>query len=444
VIIVDRELSRREAEGRPVRVGMVGAGAMGRGIALQLLGPVRGMELTAISNRTPKAAEEAYRQAGAEGVRHVSSAAELDRAAGSGAFAVTDDPDVLCESNVIDVVLEVTGAVEFGAGVVLSAIEHGKHVVTMNAELQGTLGPILKTRADQAGVVLTDSDGDQPGVIMNLYRFVQGIGVRPVLAGNLKGLHDPYRNPTTQEEFARRRGLTPNMATSFADGTKISFEMAIVANATGLRVAQRGMYGPPAKSVHDAVELFDADELVERPIVDYLVGAEPAPGVFVLGHHDHPVQQAYLDLYKLGPGPLYVFYRPYHLCHFEVPSTVARAVLFGDATVAPLDGPRVEVVATAKRDLREGEVLDGIGFYMTYGLAENAEAVAVQNLLPMGLAEGCTLTRDVPKDAVLTYADVELPAGRLCDRLRGEQAALFDGLGSGVPTGPSSASAQQR
>ena len=425
MIIVDRELARREADGRPVRVGMVGAGAMARGIALQLLGPVRGMELTAISNRSPKAAEDAYRQAGAEHVTFVTSATELDRVASRHEPAVTDDPTVLCESAAIDVVLEVTGAVEFGAGVVLGAIEQGKHVVTMNAELQGTVGPLLKARADSAGVVFTDSDGDQPGVIMNLYRFVEGIGVRPVLAGNLKGLHDPYRNPTTQADFARQRGLSANMATSFADGTKISFEMAIVANATGLRVAERGMRGPNASSVHDALELFAAEELIEHPVVDYLVGAEPAPGVFVLGHHEHPVQRAYLDLYKLGPGPLYVFYRPYHLCHFEVPSTVARAVLFGDATIAPLDRPRVEVVATAKRDLRAGEVLDGIGFYMTYGLAENAEVVARENLLPMGIAEGCRVRREVPKDLVLTYGDVELPPDRLCDRLRVEQTAYF-------------------
>jgi len=425
VIIVDRELERREQEGRPIRVGMVGAGAMGRGVALQLLGPVRGMELTAISNRSPQAAEDAYRLAGVDEVRFVSSPTELDRAATKHEPAVTDDPSLLCESEAIDVILEVTGAVEFGAGVVLAAIEQGKHVVTMNAELQGTLGPLLKRRADQAGVVLTDSDGDQPGVIMNLYRFVQGIGVRPVLAGNLKGLHDPYRNPTTQEGFARQRGLTANMATSFADGTKISFEMAIVANATGLRVAKRGMHGPDASSVHEALELFAAEELIEQPIVDYLVGAEPAPGVFVLGHHDHPVQKAYLDLYKLGPGPLYVFYRPYHLCHFEVPSTLARAVLFGDATIAPLDRPRVEVVATAKRDLRAGELLDGIGFYMTYGLAENAEVATEEGLLPMGVAEGCRLTRDLVKDDVLQYADVELPEGRLSDQLRAEQAALF-------------------
>jgi predicted homoserine dehydrogenase-like protein len=315
--------------------------------------------------------------------------------------------------------------VEFGAHVVLEAIAHGKHVVTMNAELQATLGPLLKRYADNAGVVLTDSDGDQPGVIMNLYRFVQGIGCHPVLAGNIKGLHDRYRNPTTQEGFARRRGLTPHMATSFADGTKISFEMAIVANATGLRVAQRGMYGPDCDSVHDAVRLFPPEPLLEHGIVDYVVGAEPAPGVFVLGHQEHPVQRAYLDLYKLGEGPFYTFYRPYHLCHFEVPSTLARAVLFGDATIAPLGGPVVDVVATAKRALRAGEVLDGIGWYMTYGLAENAGVAARESLLPMGLAEGARLVRDVPQDRVLAYADVELPEGRLCDRLRAEQNALF-------------------
>jgi predicted homoserine dehydrogenase-like protein len=260
---------------------------------------------------------------------------------------------------------------------------------------------------------------------MNLYRFVEGIGVRPVLAGNLKGLHDPYRNPTTQEGFAKARGLTANMATSFADGTKISFEMAIVANATGLRVAKRGMHGPHARSVHEAADLFDLDELLEHPICDYLVGAEPAPGVFVLGYEEHPVQKAFLDLYKLGEGPLYTFYRPYHLCHFEVPSTIARAVLFGDATIAPLERPRVEVITAAKRDLEGGEVLDGIGWYMTYGLAENADVVATEGLLPMGVAEGTRLRHDVAKDEVLTYADVELPEGRLVDRLRDEQAARF-------------------
>jgi predicted homoserine dehydrogenase-like protein len=434
MIIVDRELARRDEEGRPVRVGMVGAGAMGRGIALQILTAVRGMELVAISNRHPDAAVRAYRDAGAEEVELVESPSALEAAMARGKPAVTDDFELLCEAQGIDVVLEVTGAVDFGAGVVLKTIQNGKHAVTMNAELQGTLGPLLKSHADKAGVVLTDSDGDQPGVVMNLYRFVEGIGCRPVLAGNIKGLHDPYRNPTTQERFAREHGLSPQMATSFADGTKISFEMAIVANATGLRVGQRGMYGPACEVVHDAEKLFPMEELMDGGLVDYVLGAQPGPGVFVLGYHDHPVQKSFLHLYKLGDGPLYTFYRPYHLCHFEVPSTVARAVLFGDPTIAPLDRPCVEVVTAAKRSLEAGEVLDGIGWYMTYGLCENAGTAAAEDLLPMGVAEGCRLRRNIPKDRVLTYADVELPEGRLCDRLRAEQAALF--TGTATPTAP--------
>jgi predicted homoserine dehydrogenase-like protein len=401
---------------------MVGAGAMGRGIARQVARCVPGMVVSAISNRTPEAALDAYRSAGVEDVTPAETTSAVEEAVASGRPVVTQDPSNVCAAEPIDVVLEVTGAVEFGAGVVLDAIDHGKHVVTMNAELQGTVGPLLKERADRAGVVLTDSDGDQPGVIMNLYRFVQGIGIRPVLAGNLKGLHDPYRNPTTQEGFAKARGLSAHMATSFADGSKISFEMAIVANAAGLRVARRGMHGFDAASVHEAADLFSLDELLEHPIVDYLVGAEPAPGVFVLGYEEDPVEQAFLDLYKLGKGPLYTFYRPYHLCHFEVPSTIARAALFGDPTIAPAGGPRVEVVAAAKRDLRAGEVLDGIGWYMTYGLCENAAAAAAEDLLPMGVAEGARLLADVPKDQVLTYRDVELPPGRIIDRLRAEQS----------------------
>jgi predicted homoserine dehydrogenase-like protein len=299
----------------------------------------------------------------------------------------------------------------------------------MNAELDSTLGAILKVYADKAGVVITNADGDQPGVIMNLYRFVKGIGVRPVLCGNIKGLQDPYRNPTTQEGFAKKWGQKPHMVTSFADGSKISFEQAIVANATGMRVARRGMFGPTVTHgtpIREAVNWYPIEALIEGPgIVDYVVGAEPGPGVFVLGTHDHPTQKHYLNLYKLGEGPLYCFYTPYHLCHFEVPNTIARAVLFGDAAITPLGAPMVDVVATAKIDLKAGQVLDGIGYYMTYGQCENAGIVQAQRLLPMGLAEGCRLKRDVRRDQTLTYDDVELPAGRLCDKLRAAQNAHF-------------------
>lgn len=431
MIIVDEALRRRVADGAPpIAVAMLGAGFMARGIVRQCATAFAGaIRIAGIATRTPARAMEALALDLAADPVECRDRAEIDAALAAGRTPVTADAVALAEADGIDVLLDATGAVEGALRPVLAAIAAGRHVVLMNAELDGTVGPVLKRRADAAGVVYTGADGDQPGVTMNLYRFVRGIGVRPVLCGNIKGLHDPYRNPTTQEAFARRWGQNPAMVTSFADGTKISFEQAVVANATGMEVARRGMFGhavPAGTPVAEAAALFDPDALVEGPgIVDYVVGAAPAPGVFVLGTTDDPVQRHYLELYKLGPGPLYCFSTPYHLCHFEVPNTVARAVLFGDAALAPRDVPAVDVVAVAKRDLAAGEVLDGLGGYATYGVAENARVALGEGLLPIGLAEGCRLTRAVRRDEVLTLADVERPVGRLVDGLRAEQDRLL-------------------
>src|SRR3982074_2114790 len=199
--------------GTPIRVGMVGAGFMARGIARQMLHYTKGMELVAISNRHLEGARKAYAESGQSNVPHVRGVDELDDCIARGQRAITDDPMLLCNANGIDAILEVTGTIEFAADVVMRAIARAKHVVMMNAELDGTLGPILKIYADRAGVVITNTEGDQPGVIMNLYRWVKGLGIRPVLCGNIKGLHDPYRNPTTQEAFAKRWGSTAPMTT---------------------------------------------------------------------------------------------------------------------------------------------------------------------------------------------------------------------------------------
>jgi len=425
MIIVDKALEKRHHEGNPIQVGMVGAGYMGRGIALQIVKYVTGMNLVAISNRTLSEAKRAYIEAGIETVKPVETVAKLQEAIAQGQYAITDDAMVLCQAEGIDAVIEVTGTIDFSAGVVLKAIENGKHVILMNAELDATLGPILKVYADRAGVIITNADGDQPGVIMNLYRFSKSIGCQPVLAGNMKGLQDPYRTPETQRSYAAKYHLKPTMATSFADGTKISMEMAVVANATGFKVGKRGMYGPRCNHVKDAVSLFPMDQLRGGGLVDYILGAEPAPGVFVLGYNEHPIQQQYLNYYKMGDGPLYVFYTPYHLCHFEAPLTVARAVIFRDATVTPMAGPVCDVITVAKRDLKAGEMLDGIGGFTCYGMAENSDVCQAEDLLPMGLSEVCWLTRDIPRDQAITYADVQLPVGRLADKLRAEQNAYF-------------------
>ena len=431
MILVDSALARHVAEGRPpIRVGMIGAGFMASGVVLQIntVHP-EAMRVVAIANRTPSKAVEAYAAAGQDGAVICDAAPALARAIEAGLPAVTEDPLLVATSPHVDVVVEVTGAIEEALPAVLAAIEHGKHVALMNPELDGTLGPLLKAKADKAGVIFTDVDGDQPGVEGNLLRFVKGLGVRPVLAGNIKGLQDPYRTPTTQAAFAAQWGQKPHMVTSFADGTKVSFEQAVVANSAGMTVAKRGMHGytvPSGTPLMEAAKLWDPEELLAGPgIVDYVVGASPGPGVFVLGTLEHPRQRHYLNLYKLGEGPIYCFYTPYHLCHFEVPTTIARAVLFRDATIAPIGGPCVEVVTIAKRDLAAGDVLDELGGYDVFGEAEDAGITARENLLPIGVAIGAKLKRAVPKDAALTYADVELPAGRLVDKLRLEQAEMF-------------------
>ncbi len=428
MIIVDTELKKRAAAGNPVKVALIGAGFMARGITNQIINSVPGMRLVAISNRKVERATDAYRYAGVDEVVEVNTNAALEQAIASGKPAVTADANLLCTAGGIDCLIDATGALEFGAAITMKAIECGRHVVSMNAELDATVGPLLKRYADKAGIILTATDGDQPGVEMNLFRFVKSIGLTPLVCGNIKGLQDPYRNPTTQEGFAKKWGQNPYMVTSFADGTKISFEQAIVANATGMTVAKRGMLGRDhAGHIDELTKMYDVEELRRLGgVVDYVVGSKPGPGVFVLATHDDPKQQHYLNLYKLGEGPLYSFYTPYHLCHFEVPLSVARAVLCNDPVMQPLDGaPRVDVVATAKVDLNPGDTIDALGGYKTYGQCETYAASRQGRLLPMGLAEDCVVLRPVKKDQVLTYDDVRLPAGRLIDRLRAEQDEVF-------------------
>jgi predicted homoserine dehydrogenase-like protein len=333
----------------------------------------------------------------------------------------------MSRSELVDVLVDATGSVEFGAHVILEAFKHGKDVVLMNAEIDATIGPILQVYAKKFGVILSACDGDEPGVQMNLFRWVKGLGLIPRVIGNVKGLQDPYRNPTTQSEFARRWQQNPAMVTSFADGTKISCEQVIVANATGFKVRSRGMSrGLEYRGdVMQIGKIYDIDELRQLGgIVDYVVGT-PLTKAYVLAEHPDPKQQHYLNLYKMGPGPLYSFFIPYHLVHFEVPNAIARVVLFRDSLAPPQAGPVVEVCSVAKRNLKAGEILDDYGMYMTYGEAVNADEMSEGQYLPEGLVEGCKLRRDIEKDAVLTYGDVELPPFRLADRLRAEQYRHF-------------------
>jgi predicted homoserine dehydrogenase-like protein len=421
-MIVDTELREREAKGTPIRVGMVGAGATGRAIALQLGTPVPGIRLMAIANRTLVHGERAFREAGITEWRRAESAREAEAAINRGVPVLTDDPSVLTACDAIDILVEVTGTVAAAAHVVLEAFDHGKHVVLVNAELDSLLGPILKVRADQAGVVLTHTDGDEPGVAMTLFRYLRSLGLRPVAAGNIKGMVDYYRTPETQLSFAEKNDQDVRKVTSFADATKLSMETTVLANATGFHAGRRGMYGPACKYVRELANLLPADQMLSTGLVDYSVGAAPHTGGFVIVHEESPLKKVQLAYYKLGDGPFYVFYTPFHLPHIQLASTIGRAVIHRDPTVAPLAGPVCEVVTVAKRNLRAGERLDGIGGFCAYGLIDNSASVRASGALPIALSEGCVLRREVSKDAVLSLDDVEEPTrDRLVEELWMEQ-----------------------
>ena len=407
----DLALERRQSSGSPIRVGLVGAGNLARMISVQLVNPPPpGIKLVAIANRTPARAAALLHDLGLDAIEATSTSALADAIA-KGKPAYTGNPGLLAECEHIDVVVEATGSVDFALSVVLQAIANKKHVVLANAELDSTLGPALKARADKAGVVYTNIDGDEPGVAMNLVRYARSIGLRPVAAGNLKGMIDKYRTPETQRKFAEEHGQNPAIVTSFADGTKLAMELCILANATGFKVGRPGMYGPACKSVNEIAGLLPTEQMLSTGLVDYALGAAPYTGAWVVVHEPVTQRQKYLRYLKMGDGPFYVLYTPYHLPHIQVLSTIARAVDTGDATVAPLAAPSCQVVACAKKDLPAGTPLDGPGGFCCYGQIENFSASPSANPpFPVALTTGCTLKRAIKRDEPLTLADIERPA----------------------------------
>lgn len=426
MIIVDTSLKKREREGRILKVGMIGCGEMAKGMINQIMHYTPGMTVAATYNRTPERAVDVYKSLKIDNYVVTDNLAKANQAICNGKSVITGDMDIFLSLGDVEVVVESTGAIEFGAVTILKAFDKGKHVLSFNAELDSTLGPILFQKAKLAGVKYALGDGDQPGVTMNLFRYIKGMGFEPLVCGNIKGMLDYYRTPATQKGFADSWGMLPEMATNFADGTKVAFEQSCIANATGMQVAKRGMLGYESTDhVDNLTHLYDVDQLREwGGIVEYIVGAKPGPGVFVYAAAKDPYSVKYLKYGKLGEGPLYSFYQPYHLLFFDIASSITRLIDFDDPVIVPLGASIVDVVTTAKTDLFPGDRLDGIGGFKTYGLCENHSVVIEENLLTMGLSEGCKIIKPVIKDSVITYDDVEIPQDRLIDQLIVEQQNL--------------------
>lgn len=408
-MIIDTKLKERQASGNLIQVGILGAGEMSIGLVNQIERHIPGMRVAAIYNRTIEKAIAAFNTANVKEVDLISNGSALDDAINKAKYAIAETPDVLFSADKIDVIVEMTGTVNLAFTWIMQAFVAGKHVVSFNAELDATVGPYLQAQARSHNVRYTLGDGDQPGVTLNLYKQVKLMGFNPLVCGNIKGMLDHYRTPKTQMGFAKEHGLSVNMVTSFADGTKVSLEQAAIANATGMKVAKRGMHSLNHDGHIDALtDKYDIDELSSLGgIVEMVIGAQPGPGVFVFASTDDPVSKRFLSYGKLGTGPLYSFYTPYHLLFFELPFSIARLVDFNDGTLDSLDELSVEVVATAKTHLKAGTLLDSMGGFTNYGQCENHEIVRNSSFLPVALADGKKLVRDIPKDQVIKWSDVE-------------------------------------
>ena len=430
-----RQLRRLEDRGQFVRTGVIGAGFMGRGLVYQL-SRMPGMFPSLLVNRSIEKAVDAYRAAGfnPQDVLVSDSPRALADAVSRRQPAVTDNAEAAAAVVPLDVMIEATGAVEFGARAALSCIWHKKHFVSLNAETDGTLGCLLKRKADEAGVVYTNSDGDQPGVLMRLIDYCRGCGFEVRCAVNCKGFMNIRATPESIMEWAVKQNTSPRMTAAFTDGTKMNIENNVICNATGFVPARRGMVGVKTDLKNALKDFLGAGVLGERPTVDYTLAGDFGGGVFVIAKADHPeMVKPYLRYLKMGDGPYYLFFRPYHLCHIETPLSAAEAVLYREPTIAPIGKPVAHTVAIAKRDLKAGETLDGIGGYTCYGQLETAENAA--GMLPIGLAEDVVLTRDVAQDEPIPIDAVALDESRLLVRLWREQERVFAEDGQPVRLG---------
>ncbi|MBO8141610.1 MAG: NAD(P)-dependent oxidoreductase [Firmicutes bacterium] len=404
-------LRELEEQGCPVRVAVVGAGQMGRGLVAQVAG-MRGIRVVAVADVVPGRAVEAHRAAGVpEG--SIRQPARVSEAAGwveEGGVLALSSADIALDIPHVDVVVEATGHPEAGARIALEAITRKKHVVMLNAEADATVGRMLYRLARMAGVVYTGAAGDEPAVCYELFEFADGLGFEVVAAG--KGKNNPLdvqATPDTVADRARRQGMNPRMLASFVDGSKTMIEMTILANATGLVPDRPGMHGP-AGGLDDLVRLFrpqaEGGILSRTGVVDYVRGV--APGVFVVVRTDQPEVRREMTYLGMGEGPYFLLYRPFHLCSLETPVSIARAALDGRPTIVQRFH-RAETVAVAKQPLKAGQRLDGIGGFTVYGRIMPAEQARELGALPLGLAgQGTTVVRDVPAETVLTLDDVQM------------------------------------
>lgn len=427
----DRLQLRLEETGRPLRIGLVGAGQMGRGFAAQLL-RMPGITLSAVVDVQHERAVEALTQAGITPVETLGPDDAARAVEAGGSVALTRPEDL--GSLPLDVVVEATGVPEVAVNVAVQALAAGINVATLTVEADVTVGRYLTHLAAQSGAVYSVCRGDEPVETKILVDYARDLNFEVICAGKGKNNPlDPYATPESLAERAGTKQMNPKMLTSFVDGSKAMIEMASLANTTGLGVSTRGMHGPPSTvpTLHETFSLVEDGGVLEKAgVVDYCTGPV-APGVFVVIRTEDPYVHHEMSYLQMGDGPYFALYRPYHLASIEAPLTVYEMVLDGRASLTT-EHWTAEVGAQTKRAMSAGERIDGIGGATVRGMIDPAEDFAREGLVPLGVLSGAVLTRDVPVDHVLTYGDVALEESSLIVRMRRIQEAM-DTPGAEVP-----------
>lgn len=429
MISINRKLKALEEENKQIKVGVVGAGLMGTGLITQI-SLMKGMTPSILVDRTEDKAIKSYLSAGIsrEQILVAKSLDEVNYGMEQGKFIVSSNIEHASQANFVDVVVDATGRPDAGSKIAMNSITNKKDIVMLNIEADATIGHILNKYALDAGVVYTGSAGDEPGAVKELYDFADILGFE-VLA-LCKGKNNPLDFTITPDKLIERAGkdnLNPRMLTSFIDGTNTMIEMAVVANATGFIPDIRGCHGPDAE-LKTLAQLFSLKEqggiLNQYGIVDFVKGV--APGVFAVISSDKPIVNEQMRFLKMGDGPNYILYRPYHLTSLETPISIARAYFDRIPTIAPLDKrPSSEVITVAKRDLKAGEKLDSIGGYTVYGSLETYEKAKAEKLVPVGLInENTKVIKDVKMGDTISYDDLLLDNSYIC-KLRREQDKMF-------------------
>lgn len=424
-VSLSESLRQRSLKGNPICIALIGAGFIGKALARRI-SRIPGMRLSLIVNRTIEHAVESWVHSGAKAEDVVISddPSSLSKAILDGRPAASIRNGIAALIGSIDVVVETTSSLDVGAIEAMSSIRNRKDFVTFSAELDATVGCYLKAEAEHLRTGYAVGQGDQPAVLWRLLEETRELGFIPEVAVNCKGFLDIRATPASIREWCKKQGTSPKMTAAFTDGTKMQIEQNVVANAARFLPVRRGMIGIRTDLAH-ALSDFEKASFPSAPgAVDFTLGGDFGAGVFVIARSDDPeADRAYLRYLKMGDGPKYLLFKPWHLCHLELAVSVAEMAIFHRTGISSDGPPTARTVSMAKRALKAGERLDGIGGFMTYGqldLEKNSE-----DLLPVGISEGAVLTKDISIDEPIPMSAVELDEKKPVVRLFKDQEYLY-------------------